>query len=577
MFFKVAPEVAFEIENVEKLRRQLRKETEELEMWKQTCDHLENGKRLNKMYENALQKLMTESHRKAGKEYFPESSALPKVILKRYDNLLSDGKELLRVTDRVLDNEYGSIDGEEFESEKSEIDGDEKREKSGQGVSPRSSRPSSRARPPTRANSHMTPVQESKLESHSVSTIASDKSVGAGSLMSNFSRADDRSTPMSRAEKRENRDRPWSRSFDAETSPERKPRQDNISRSPDRPWSRASSKGKGNNTSRDSGREILIGDQPWIHSSRREKTWCAPGRDRNKQNMTREEKRLNRERPWVLSKKKKAILRQSTFYDLPIPRTETSLEDDPKTRAKSEMKFHDRQMTKVETRLDHHAPEISEFSPRESRKSRMAGREVSFSLEENRRYTPDANNKKTTPHIRSLDTPLTYYNLSVDVPLGHDNTDRKESPDIATESMSPLPLGDSLNLGRRSPSSNCEAWLHTPRSKPTEKEVSFYKSPDLAISKVEASNKPHNQFIPRKKVIRRQRSRTRSKDEKPLDRFGGTMTSWSSDPFGPRPHTRAEGLEGPTVWQIKAPETRPHTRGNPLETSARENNTSRKY
>ena len=250
---------------------------------------------------------------------------------------------------------------------------------------------------------------------------------------------------------------------------------------------------------------------------------------------------------------------------------------DPKTRAKSEMKFHDRPMTKVETMPDHPVPEVSEYSPRESRKSRMAGREVSFSLEENRRYTPDANNRKTVPHIRSLDTPLTYYNLSLDEPLDHDHTDRKESPDIATESMSPLPLGDSLNLGKGSPSSNREAWLHTPRSKPTEKGVSFYKSPDLAISKVVASNKPHNQFIPRKKVIRRQRSRTRSKDEKPLDRFGGTMTSWSSDPFGPRPHTRAEGLEGPTVWQIKAPETRPHTRGNPLETSARENNTSRKY
>ena len=182
----MAPEVAFEIENVEKLRRQLRKETEELEMWKQTCDHLENGKRLNKMYENALQKLMTESDRKAGKEYFPESSALPKVILKRYDNLLSDGKELLRVTDRVLDNEYGSIDGEEFENEKGEIDGVEKKDKSGQGLSPRSSRPSSRARPPSRANPPMTPVQESKLASHSVCTITSDKSVGAGSLMSRF-------------------------------------------------------------------------------------------------------------------------------------------------------------------------------------------------------------------------------------------------------------------------------------------------------------------------------------------------------------------------------------------------------
>ena len=132
---------------------------------------------------------------------------------------------------------------------------------------------------------------------------------------------------MSRAEKRENRDRPWARSFDAETTPESKPRQDNVSRSLDRPWSRASSKGKRDNTSRDSGREILIGDQPWVHSIRREKTWCAPGRDRNMQNMTREEKRLSRERPWVLSKKKKAILRQSTFYDLPMPRTETFFGD----------------------------------------------------------------------------------------------------------------------------------------------------------------------------------------------------------------------------------------------------------
>ena len=565
--------VAVEIENVERLRRQLRKGSEELEMWKQTCDHLENGTRLNKMYEKALQKLMTESDRETWKESFPESSALPRVILKRYDNLLSDGKELLKVTDRVLDNEYGSLVGEEFDSEKGEIEEEkpthQKKEKSAQGASPKSSRPSSRARPPTRANQPMTPVQESKLESRSVSII---KSVSAGSLMSDFSRADD----MSRAEKRENRDRPWARSLEVETSPERKPRRDIISRSLDRPWSRASSKGKGDNTW-ESGREILIGDQPWGHSVRREKTWCAPGRDKNKQNMTREEKRLNRERPWVLSKKKKAILRQNTFYDLPTPRTETSLGDDPKTRAKSEMKVHDRLMTRVEIRPDHPAPEISEFSPRESRKSRMAGREVSFSLDENKRYAADAINKQAVPHVRSLDTPLTYYNLSLDESLGHNNTDTKESPDIAIGSVSPLPLGDSLNLGRRSPNSQCDAWLHTPKNKPTEKEVSFYKSPDLAVSEVEASSKSHNQFIPKKKVIRRQRSRTFSKDEKPLDKFGGTMTSWSSDPFGPRPHTRAEGLEGPTVWQIKAPETRPHTRGNPLETSARENNTSRKH
>ena len=494
-----------------------------------------------------------------------------RVILKRYDNLLSDGKELLTATDRVLDNEYGSLVGKEIENENAEIEEEkpahENKEKSSQSKSPRSSRPSSRVRPPTRANPSMTPVQESKLESRSVSTI---KSISAGTLMSNSSRADD----MSRAEKRENRDRPWARLSEAETSPERKSKRDNISSSLNRPWSRASSKGKGENTW-ESGREILIGDQPWGHSIRREKTWCAPDRDRNKQNMTREEKRLNRERPWVLSKKKKAILRQGTFYDLPMPRTETSLGDDPKKRAKSEMKVHDRLMTRVEVRPDHPAPEISEFSPRESRKSRMAGREVSFSLDEKRRYAPDANNKQTALHVRSLDTPLTYYNLSLDESLGHNNSDT--SQDIAIRSVSPLPLGDSLNLGRRSPNAQCDAWLHTPKNKPTEKEVSFYKSPDLAVSEVEASSKPHNQFIPKRKVIRRQRSRSLSKDEKPLDKFGGTMTSWSSDPFGPRPHTRAEGLEGPAVWQIKAPERRPHTRGNPFETSARENNMSRKH
>ena len=562
--------MAVEIENVERLRRQLRKDKEELEMWKQTCDHLENGKRLNKIYERALQNLINGSERE--KEFESESSPLPKAIRQRYDDLLSDGKELLRITDKVLENEYNRLDNEDLES---------KQESDRQDMS----HPQTRAKSSNKVKPEMTPVRE--IESHSNTTIMSDNSFGNKSARSQ-SRGIDRSPPRSRAERREQSDRPWSRSF--EEYLEKTPRQVHLSGSLDRSWSRASSRKE---KTCESGREILIGDHPWGGKIRREKTWCCPGRDKNKKNMTREEKRINRERPWVLSKEKKAILRQSTFYDLPMTRTETAFRNQPKTRARSEMKHYDSRYDRPETRADkkkqvrpptrsdHVTPQHSDLSPRGNRKPRMAGREVSFSLTDDIKTQNNVNDKNQGPLTRSLDTPLTYYNISLEEPLNNEADDSKTRPDTRIDYVSPLQLGESLNLGRRSPgsgspSSLTEAWF-TPRSKPTEREISIYKSPDLAIAEVEASNKPPNQFIPKKKVMKRPRHRTTSKEERSLDRYGGTMASWSTVPHGPRPHSTAEGLEGPIVWQLKPRETRPHTRGNPLENSARENNSTKRH
>ena len=576
--------MATEIENVERLRRQLRKEKEELEMWKQTCDHLENGKRLNKIYEKALQKLMNDSD--GHSENNQESSSLPKVILKRYDDLLSDWKELLQITDKVLENEYSKLENEDPKGMQEQVRQDvDKGDKKGVSPSQSDTRPLAKVKP------IMTPVRELKVESQSNTTILSDNSSGNKSARSieSFSRAENKSPPRSRAERREQRDRPWARSLDAEYL-DKTPAHDHSSRSLYRSWSRLSrSRSSSGKRNRDktlvSGREILVGDHPWGAKMKREKTWCAPGRDRNKQNITREEKRMNRDRPWVLSKEKKEILRQNTFYDLPMARAETAFGDRPKSRSKSEMKRYDKnysgpvtrsEKTRPGTRADHVTPLQNDLSPKANRKSRMTGREVSFSLGDDTQSHSVMNNRSQPTLTRSLDTPLAYYNLNLDESV-NEGSDDKTRPDTRVNSVSPLQLGESLNLGRQSPGSPTEAWLFSPKSRPTERDISFYKSPDLAIAGVEASNRPHNQFIPKKKIMKTPRNRTRSKGKESLDSYGGTMRSWSTEPHGPRPDTRAEGLRGPTVWQLKPRETRPHTRGNPLEMSARENYSTRRY
>ncbi len=518
------------IERLEKAKRDLKKLTSERDMWKTTVEQLESGQRLNRIYREELQKMMDEKEADENREL----NSSVGIKIEDYDKLLNKSQRAVRTAGYVLGNETPPPEEEDNKEVDEEIAGvcakPEDGEKSPR--TPRGKRPVTRSRPKTRMTK-MVPVKESGLESKSGSSIGSSSS---GRSHSSVERepgptADDL---PARAARRQNRDKPWAKSMeyyqDKDRSPNRLSKSLEISS-----WSRPVGLGRREKTCLD-GRDIMVGDQPWGNtaSMRREKTWFAPnGHIRDKSlEIGRDERREGRERPWALSKEKRSILKEGSFYDERVqPRAKSEMKRSysngssrPATRAQSEMQNY--------SRLD------SSVGPqREGGRSRMTlSREGTMTQ------------SRPTTGFSGLETPE---------PWGNRQGNRlspKSSPKPGKRmplSVAPLGKGSAgASAEMKPPNAPSEAWMTTPRSRPSTKEVTFYKSPDFAIESVRASNspeRPRTKSSGNKRVVRRAKVSTMRNTQS----WGssGMYRKYSSDPS-------AEGPLEPVVTQMKPNNTR---------------------
>ena len=491
--FKTAPNVAIEIENVERLRRQLKKDNKELEMWKKTCEMLENGQRLNRMYEGAMQQLLAESNEENESEMIDEKAVTKEIILSNFETLLHDRKELLKATEKMLLNDHDETPVDERYTFCTED----------QDVAENAGKENEISEEEVTFQFHIgVKTPESKAE---------DSCSSSNTL-----------SVRSRSENRKQRSRSWDYTRGSSGSL-LKGNTKNRSLS-----SRASTSRTRRTDTWVSGREILVGDQPWGGVMRRGLTWCG-GSERSRsprQTMSRQEKRENRERPWALSKEKKAIIREAAFPDFKIPRAKSAV---------------------LAAKHGSVSPYKSDFSPRVTTKSRTGKREVSFCLEDS-----NGTDLQVTPRESVLwgssDTPLTLYNVKFD----------SNARGYSGATQAPSERRRGLHKFRT------EAWTNTRSSVKDD-------NSEKRMQNAEVDEARCGQFIP-ENFVKRQGDGYRSGT-----RRNGSFTSRSYDSTRNRPHSTAHSLQGPTVWQIKPQQARPHTRGNPLESSTRENYRPKRY